>query len=110
MTIGGPPADAGSPAMWTTGYSNNILFMVAPLTIRASGLLTVSNGGQLDLGGGSCRIFSANNLNAIGSVVGGTCTTDGTLTGSIDAWVSARYFAQIDRVEGPRQLRLLPTQ
>jgi hypothetical protein len=98
MTIGGLPASAGSRAPWTTGP--HTLFAVSPLKVRASGLLTVSSGGQLDLSsGGSCQAFNTNsfaqggNLDIFGTVIGGTCTTDATLTGSIDAWFRAMQLA-----------------
>jgi hypothetical protein len=87
MIIGGPPASAGSRATWTTG--GNTLFLTSSLLqVRASGQLTVPlvpSRGTLDLTGGSCAAFNVTapptgNLDMPGTVAGGSCTTDPSLT------------------------------
>lgn len=96
MTVGGSPADAGSPALWSTGIGGSSLFVTggSALVIRQSGSFTVSAGGTLDLSGGSCRAFPGS-LTVTGSVQGGSCTIDPTLLGSavIDRRAGWRYAA-----------------
>jgi hypothetical protein len=82
MTIGGPPAMVGSPAMWTT--MGNTLFVVAggAVQVTASGLLTVPlfpSRGTLDLTSGTCTTFNVANLDLAGTVLGGPCTVDTSL-------------------------------
>jgi hypothetical protein len=82
MTVGGPPADALSPAFWATGFGNSTLFITGggALAVRQSGTFTVTSGGTLDLTGGSCTQYQAGLVS--GNVVGGTCTVDAGLGGS----------------------------
>jgi hypothetical protein len=84
MTVGGSPADAGSPAFWATGFGNSSLFIAGggALAVRQSGTFTVTSGGSLDLTGGSCSQYQAGLVS--GNVVGGTCTVDSGLVGSAD--------------------------
>jgi hypothetical protein len=82
MTVGGPPADAGSPAFWSTGIAGSTLFVTGggALAVRQSGTFTVTAGGALDLTGGSCSQYQAGLVS--GNVIGGTCTVDAGLVGS----------------------------
>jgi hypothetical protein len=88
MTIGGSPASFGTRAMWTTSSHSLFITGSGTLALRQSGLLTVSQFGTLDLTGGSCSAFDVSafptgSLDVNGSVIGGACSADATLVGSI---------------------------
>jgi hypothetical protein len=90
MTVGGSPADAGSPAMWSTGFGGASLFITGggALMVRQSGSFTVVSGGSLDLTGGSCTQYHAGLVS--GNVIGGTCTVDSGLIGAVENFLPMR--------------------
>jgi hypothetical protein len=97
MTVGGPPADPGSPAFWSTGFGSSDLFITGggALAVRQSGSFTVVAGGTLDLTGGACSQYHAGLVT--GSVIGGTCTVDSGLIGSVGNLFRMRLVSAAQR-------------